>query len=336
MGRKKKRLKKDRRDGHDGARTHLLNLLVSSDSDGDRETLRRLAFQGLRLDTQRVTLILHGIFATRGPQKHATSQVHVWPTLLGAVDSPTPLYDPRSTYQCRDSHQIQKDIERSLWFIECERDRAALRDQLSRLMNWLCGYSALPCRAVPCFTGLAAHASWEQQCACAGAVPTLCMAHISNCSRSPDICSVISSSPDALHTSAIHLSTFPYLYYFQGLHDIAAVLLVVCGETGCARLLCHIAHRHIAPFMAPDLGATKEVMALVQVGAAHPCAPRLQSLALPRASHRLPPLLTLHALIEQEDPQLGQQMHNFGLSEVPPDTPSILIQNGLSADAAFA
>ena len=49
----------------------------------------------------------------------------------------------------------------------------------------------------------------------------------------------------------------------QGLHDVAAVLLFVCGERPAARLLAHLATCHLRDCTRADLGPATEVLSLL-------------------------------------------------------------------------
>lgn len=53
------------------------------------------------------------------------------------------------------------------------------------------------------------------------------------------------------------------LFYYQGLHDIAAVLLFVCGEPTAYRLLRALATCHLRDCTRPDLAAATETLRLL-------------------------------------------------------------------------
>jgi hypothetical protein len=53
------------------------------------------------------------------------------------------------------------------------------------------------------------------------------------------------------------------IFYYQGLHDIAAVLLFVCGELPAYRLLRALAGVHLRDCTRPDLAATTETLRLL-------------------------------------------------------------------------
>ena len=53
------------------------------------------------------------------------------------------------------------------------------------------------------------------------------------------------------------------LYYYQGLHDVAAVLLFVCGEPAAYRLLRALAACHLRDCTRPDLAAATETLRLL-------------------------------------------------------------------------
>ncbi len=53
------------------------------------------------------------------------------------------------------------------------------------------------------------------------------------------------------------------LFYYQGLHDIAAVLLFVCGELPAYRLLRDLAAGHLRDCTRPDLAAATETLRLL-------------------------------------------------------------------------
>lgn len=53
------------------------------------------------------------------------------------------------------------------------------------------------------------------------------------------------------------------LFYYQGLHDIAAVLLFVCGELPACRLLRALAEGHLRDCTRPDLAAATETLRLL-------------------------------------------------------------------------
>lgn len=65
------------------------------------------------------------------------------------------------------------------------------------------------------------------------------------------------------------------VHYYQGLHDIAAVLLFVCGERAAHRLLRALAASHLRDCTRPDLAAATESLRLLypilqQVGSGGP------------------------------------------------------------------
>ena len=53
------------------------------------------------------------------------------------------------------------------------------------------------------------------------------------------------------------------VHYYQGLHDIAAVLLFVCGERLAYRMLAHLTTCHLRDCTRHDLGAATEVLRLL-------------------------------------------------------------------------
>lgn len=53
------------------------------------------------------------------------------------------------------------------------------------------------------------------------------------------------------------------IFYYQGLHDVAAVLLLVLGERGAFRVLRALCRTHLRDATRPDLSATLENLGLL-------------------------------------------------------------------------
>lgn len=53
------------------------------------------------------------------------------------------------------------------------------------------------------------------------------------------------------------------IYYYQGLHDIAAVLLFICGEALAYKMLDTLAHGHLRDCTQPSLDAATESLSLL-------------------------------------------------------------------------
>ena len=53
------------------------------------------------------------------------------------------------------------------------------------------------------------------------------------------------------------------VHYYQGLHDVAAVLLFTCGEAAAYRLLAHLAACHLRDCTRPTLDAAVEMLSLL-------------------------------------------------------------------------
>lgn len=55
------------------------------------------------------------------------------------------------------------------------------------------------------------------------------------------------------------------MHYYQGLHDVAAVLLLVAGELPAFDLLCRLATGHLRDATRPSLDPVIELLGLMQL-----------------------------------------------------------------------
>jgi hypothetical protein len=62
-------------------------------------------------------------------------------------------------------------------------------------------------------------------------------------------------------------------FYYQGLHDVAAVLLFVCGELPAYRLLRVLTGCHLRDCTRPDLAAATETLRLLYPMLEQVCTP---------------------------------------------------------------
>lgn len=80
------------------------------------------------------------------------------------------------------------------------------------------------------------------------------------------------------------------VFYYQGLHDIAAVLLFVCGELPAYRMLRALAACHLRDCTRPDLAAATETLKLL-----YPILEQVRYPAVPRGTIACPACAALHA-----------------------------------------
>ena len=59
------------------------------------------------------------------------------------------------------------------------------------------------------------------------------------------------------------LAAHPELHYYQGYHDVAITVLLVCGEPLAQEVLCALADRHLRVFMAPSMDETRDLLTYV-------------------------------------------------------------------------
>ncbi|XP_037067963.1 TBC1 domain family member 20-like [Pollicipes pollicipes] len=59
------------------------------------------------------------------------------------------------------------------------------------------------------------------------------------------------------------LAAHPELHYYQGYHDVAITVLLVCGEQLALPVLCHLAAHQLRVFMAPTMEETRDLLTYV-------------------------------------------------------------------------
>eukprot|EP01012_Entosiphon_sulcatum_P044201 TRINITY_DN58789_c0_g1_i1.p1 TRINITY_DN58789_c0_g1~~TRINITY_DN58789_c0_g1_i1.p1 ORF type:complete len:396 (+),score=74.02 TRINITY_DN58789_c0_g1_i1:64-1251(+) len=162
----------------------IVKYLLDQD-DIDMKVLRRLA-------------VAHG-FVTTEVRKKAWPKllgVNVWTATVPYCRALTGLTEGSPWPMCRERDQVEKDVDRSLWFMR--EEKGLYRQQLGRMINW-----------------------------------------------------VLHEEPSAC--------------YYQGLHDVASVLLVVCGESIAAVLLLQLVRSYLAEFVLPDIKGVTNALTLVHV-----------------------------------------------------------------------
>ncbi len=142
------------------------------------------------------TTTLRKVAAVRGLVCDAV-RARVWPTLLGASAGAAEL-ETHSHKQHRDKSTVACDVERSLWCIQDEDERATKRAELMRILNGV----------------VAKHA------------------HSGCC-------------------------------YYQGLHDVASVLLLVAGESAAGAMLEQLALNHLRDCTRATLEPVTELLNLL-------------------------------------------------------------------------
>jgi hypothetical protein len=183
---------------------------------------------------------LRKLAAVRGLATHAVRR-RAWPLLLGlgAGDAPPPPAVAAAAVPPADARVVEVDVARSLWRLT-EGWGAAARDakraELRRVIEAALAPAEGDERAgAPLSTG------------------------------GPSSAAPSSSSSSAALPS-------PRVHYYQGMHDVAAVLLFVAGEAGAARLLRALARRHLRDATRATLAPAAEALALLYplIGAADP------------------------------------------------------------------
>lgn len=185
----------------------------------------------------------------------------MWPLLLGVEAAP---HDPTAYAALhsgghKDSHVVDCDMARSLWSFTQGGAGGLLPSQRRQEEAVARAHSA------PSSTHV-----WKFMCPCVCTPP---------CPRSSDDKGRASPPPPSAGWSeeareerrgalrrvlnAAVGGNAAGVHYYQGLHDVAAVLLFTCDEAAAYRLLAHLAGCHLRDCTRPTLDAAVEMLSLL-------------------------------------------------------------------------
>jgi hypothetical protein len=184
---------------------------------------------------------LRKLAAVRGLATHAVRR-RAWPLLLGlgAGDAPPPAAAAAAAVPPADARVVEVDVARSLWALT-EGWGAAARDAKRAELRRVIEAALAP-----------AEGDEDERSGV-------------NYTDGPSSSAALSSCSSAALSSS-------RVYYYQGMHDVAAVLLFVAGEASAARLLRALARRHLRDATRATLAPAAEALALLYplIGAADP------------------------------------------------------------------
>lgn len=117
---------------------------------------------------------------------------------------------------------------------------------------------------------------------------------------------LLKADRQALYELIVHvLRLHPSLAYFQGLHDIAQVLLLVLGRRRAVPVLEHLALTRLRDFMMPDLESSVDHLRLIPPLLAQVDEPLATLLSKIRPHHALAAVITLFAHVIESYPDIS-------------------------------